>query len=110
MKTTWKIITLLLLAAMLPVYSGCSRKKKTRYPIIPMPKAFEISVDSIRVEGSVTDQLSETVSLTLDSTAVSLSGNSFDETVDMRERKEFTLEAVDEAGNRETLTIEAVEQ
>ncbi len=100
MRTCYvKLAVLLLLIAGLAVTAGCRNVKDEQVP-------FSIEIDSIQIEGSVSDSLSQQVSATIDGSPVSLVGGEFNETVDMSARSQFTLEARDEAGNAGALTIE----
>ena len=83
--------------------SDCGRKKKK--PLF-FPVKFQMKVDSIRVEGNASDEISPEVTVDIDGAPVTLSGSSFDETVDMADRRSFTLEASDEAGNKDSVTFE----
>jgi hypothetical protein len=94
-----KIIVLILLITVLAVLTGCRDSKDE-------PETFVIGVDSIQIEGTVTDSLSTGVDVTLDGAPVSLTGSDFDETVDMTGSNAFTLEATDDAGNKSVLTVE----
>ncbi len=100
MRTCYvKLAVLLLLIAGLAVTAGCRNVKDEQVP-------FSIEIDSIQIEGSVSDSLSQAVTVSLDGSPVSLVGGDFDETIDMTGRTGFTLEAEDETGNTSSLTIE----
>ena len=94
-----KLAFLLLLIAGLSMSAGCRDQKDE-------VNLFSLEVDTIRVEGGISDPLSQTVTAGLDGVPVSLTGGDFDETVDMTDRTGFTLDARDEAGNTSELTIE----
>ena len=68
-------------------------------------ETFEISIDSIQVEGSVSDNFPDAPSLSLDGAPVALAGSDFSVTVNVANRDEFTLEAADRAGNVSDVTI-----
>jgi len=87
-----------LLIAALTVFCGCRRTK---------PKPFEIGIETIQIEGSITDSLSTQVTTTLDGAPVSLVGSDYSETVDMTDKSGFILEASDEAGNKNSLAVES---
>ena len=94
-----KLAILLLLLAGLSMSAGCRDQKDE-------VNLFSLEVDSIRIEGGVSDALSQPVTVQLDGVPVSLVGGDFDETVDMTDRTGFTLDARDDAGNTSELTIE----
>jgi hypothetical protein len=92
-----KLVILMLLIGAFVVLAGCKKKR---------PRPFGIGIETIQVEGTVTDSLSTQVTVTLDGTPVSLSGSNYNETVDMTGKTDFTLEATDEAGNKSSLNVE----
>ena len=94
-----KLAIMLLLTVLLAVSAGCRNREDDTV-------VFRLDVDSIRIEGGVSDTLSPPVTAELDGLPVSLTGGDYDETVDMSGRTGFTLEARDGAGNTSQLTVE----
>jgi len=92
-----KLVILMLLIGAFAMLGGCKKKR---------PRPFGIGIETIQVEGTVTDSLSTQVTATLDGAPVPLTGSDYNETVDMTDKTDFTLEATDEAGNTSTLTVE----
>lgn len=70
------------------------------------PPPFALTVDSLLVEGGVTDDLDDTIDLRVNGGAVTVASGLFSTLLDTQAERNFLFEAADDAGNRAQLHIQ----
>ena len=72
----------------------------------PPPPPFALTVDSLLVEGTVTDNLDSDINFTVNGNPVTVSAGTFSELLDSQTQRSFLFRALDDAGNLTELHIQ----
>lgn len=79
---------------------GCSKKKHG------IPNAFGLTVDSLILEGTVSDNLDLAPTVSIEGNSANIDAGSFIETISTTDKDTFSIESEDKVPNKTTIVID----